>query len=114
MPLRAWLNRSTAQSGAPGLSALSVSLDEWRSLATDSAAAGARLVALWASGDDAGIPIVRAGFLAERRALVVTLRLDNPGVRYPGLENLFPSASRMQRAVADLCGLHSTDADTRP
>jgi Ni,Fe-hydrogenase III large subunit/Ni,Fe-hydrogenase III component G len=114
MPLRVWLDRSSVQPGAPGVYALSVSLEEWRSLATDLAAAAARLVALWASGDDAGTPIVRATFLTERRALLVSLRLDNAGVRYPGLENLFPAASRMQRAIADLCGLHSTDADTRP
>jgi hypothetical protein len=114
MPLRAWLDRSTVLPGAPGVDALSVSLEEWRSLATDFAAAGARLVALWASGDDTGAPVVRAAFQADRRALVVSLRLDDAGVRYPGLENLFPAASRMQRAIADLCGLHSTDADTRP
>jgi Ni,Fe-hydrogenase III large subunit len=91
-----------------------VSLDEWRSLALDFATAGARLLALWASGDHRGAPVVRATFLTERRALLVNLPLADAAARYPGLENLFPAASRMQRAIVDLCGLHSTDSDTRP
>jgi Ni,Fe-hydrogenase III large subunit len=102
------------QPGAPGISALSVSFDDWRSLAQDSAAAGARLLALWASGDGSGTPILRALFLAEPRALLVSLHLTDASVRYHGLEDLFPAASRMQRAVADLCGLRATDPDTRP
>ncbi|HEU4624332.1 MAG TPA: hypothetical protein VFS52_06190 [Steroidobacteraceae bacterium] len=114
MPLRAWLDLSTPLAGAPGVQALNVSLDEWRTLAVDFAAAGARLFALWASGDDSGAPAVRAVFLTESQAFLVNLRLARPDVRYPGLENLFPAASRMQRAIADLCGLYSTDPDTRP
>jgi Ni,Fe-hydrogenase III large subunit len=33
---------------------------------------------------------------------------------YPGIEQWFPSASRMQRAVADLSGLRTTGPDKRP
>jgi Ni,Fe-hydrogenase III large subunit len=114
MALRAWLGRSEAQPGAPGVAALTVSLDEWRPLARDVAAAGGRLLTMWASGDARGTPILRAAFLAERRALLVSLPVPAAEVRYPGLEDLFPSASRLQRAIVDLCGLRSTDSDTRP
>jgi Ni,Fe-hydrogenase III large subunit len=33
---------------------------------------------------------------------------------YPGIEDLFPAAVRMQRAVADLSGVHANSADRRP
>jgi Ni,Fe-hydrogenase III large subunit len=33
---------------------------------------------------------------------------------YPGIEDIFPAANRMQRAIADLSGPRSTDPDTRP
>ena len=52
MPLRAWFARSEAQPGAPGLRALTVSHEEWRQVAQDLAAAGGRLLALWASRDE--------------------------------------------------------------
>jgi len=115
MPLRAWLARSALQPGAPGLRALEVSREEWRQVAHDLAAAGGQLVALWASGNDHGTPCVRAFFLTERHGLLLSFTLtDNRERPYPGLEDLFPSAARMQRAVADLTGLRSTAEDTRP
>ena len=114
MALRAWFARSGAQPGAPGLRALTVSREEWRRVAEDSAAAGGRLLALWASEDERAGPIVRAVFLAEKRGLVLSLPVTDPQALYPGLEDLFPAATRMQRALADLSGLRSTDSDTRP
>jgi Ni,Fe-hydrogenase III large subunit len=108
MPLRVWFERSTALPGAPGLCALSVSREEWRHAAQDLAATGARLVALWA-----GQHKVSAAFLTERRGLVLNLPVAADSF-YPGLEDLFPAAARMQRAAADLSGLRSTDADVRP
>ena len=115
MPLRAWLARSALQPGAPGLRALNVSREQWRQVAQDLAAAGGRLVALWASGNDRGTAGVRAFFLSEGNGLLVSLALADHDARpYPGLEDLFPSAARMQRAAADLTGLRSTAEDTRP
>lgn len=114
MPLRAWFARSGAQPGAPGLRALTVSGEEWRQVAADVAAAGGRLVALWASADAQGSPIVRAVFLAARAGLVASLPVADREAPYPGLEDLFPAASRMQRALADLSGLRSSDWDLRP
>jgi Ni,Fe-hydrogenase III large subunit/Ni,Fe-hydrogenase III component G len=115
VPLRSWLARGQLQPGATALRALNVSREEWRQVAQDLAAAGGRLVALWASGNEHGIPCVRAAFLAERDAVLVSLTLTDGGARpYPGLEDLFASAARMQRAVADLTGLQSSARDTRP
>ncbi len=114
MPLRAWFARSDAQPGAPGLRALRVSREEWRQVAEDVAAAGGRLVALWASPDERAALTIRAAFLAEHRGLVANLRVADREAPYPGLEDLFPAAARMQRALADLSGMRCTDPDTRP
>ncbi len=114
MPLRAWLAQSTAQPGAPGLCVLAVAREHWRPLLRDLAAAGSRLVTLWASHDERSEPVIRAVFLTGHEGLVVSLRLTNTAEPYPGMEDLFPAASRMQRAIADLSGLHSTDPDKRP
>src|SRR3982075_1360983 len=78
------------------------------------AAAGGRLVALWASGGERTHPSIHAAFLAERGGLVLTLPIADPDTPYPGIEDLFPAAARMQRAIADLSGVRSTDPDTRP
>ncbi len=114
MPLRTWLPRSTAQPGAPGLFALAVTRENWRPLMRDLAAAGSRLVALWASHDESSTAVLRAAFLTERQGLIVTLPLSSASEPYPGIEDLFPAASRMQRATADVSGLRSTDPDRRP
>jgi Ni,Fe-hydrogenase III large subunit len=114
MPLRTWLERSAGQPGAPGLRALTVQLNEWRVLAQDAAAAGARLVALWASADSRDMPVVRAVYLAEKQGLVASTALESWDASYDGIEGFFSAASRMQRAIADLTGLRSTDPDTRP
>jgi Ni,Fe-hydrogenase III large subunit len=114
MPLRAWLARSNIQPGAPRLRSLTVPAEEWRSLAQDAAAAGCRLVALWTSGNLRDPLALRAAYLTEGQGLVASTTLPSPNDRYAGIEDLFPAASRMQRAIADLSGLRSTDADSRP
>jgi Ni,Fe-hydrogenase III large subunit/Ni,Fe-hydrogenase III component G len=114
MPLRTWFARSEVQPGAPGLHALTVECEEWRRATQDLAAAGSRLVSLWASRDGQAAPTVRTVFLVDHRALVLSLRVADADAVYPGIEKLFPAAARMQRAMADLSGLRSTDEDTRP
>jgi Ni,Fe-hydrogenase III large subunit len=76
------------------------------------AAASGRLVALWASGNARTAPLVHALFLTDRRGLLLTLPTIDP--EYPGIEDLFPAAARMQRATADLSGVRSSGPDTRP
>jgi Ni,Fe-hydrogenase III large subunit len=106
-------NLEGAIAGAPNTWGLTVARDEWRRAAEDMATHGGRLLSLWASRDGSGDDIVRAAFIAGPRVLVVGLPLTFD-VHYPSIEQWFPSASRMQRAVADLSGLRTTDADTRP
>jgi Ni,Fe-hydrogenase III large subunit len=114
MPLRTWFAPSEVHPGAPGLHALTVTHDQWRRVAQDVAAAGGRLVSLWASGDERTAPAIHAALLADLGGLFLTLPIADPEVAYPGIEDLFPPAARMQRAMADLSGLRSTDPDTRP
>jgi Ni,Fe-hydrogenase III large subunit len=78
------------------------------------AAAGGRLVALWARGDEHSELRIHAAFLVERGGFVLTLPIADPDTPYPGIQDLFPSAARMQRATADLSGARSTDPDRRP
>jgi Ni,Fe-hydrogenase III large subunit len=125
MPLQRWFDRAAqqAQSTVSGAIrgvvmawSLPVARDEWSQAAADAAADHARLLALWAScdGDGDGANIVRAAFIADPGVLVLHLPVGSDETGYPGIEQWFPSANRMQRAVADLSGLRSTDPDTRP
>ena len=114
MAYRAWFHLIDTQPGAPGLRTLTVPDEQWREVVKEIAAAGGRLVALWASEDASAAPIVRAAFLVEEGGLVLNLPVNDPQAPYPGLEDIFPAAARMQRALADLSGLRSTDSDTRP
>jgi Ni,Fe-hydrogenase III large subunit len=86
--------------------------ETWQSLAQDVAASGGLLLALWAEWRPA--PTVLAAFLCERNVIVAELALPGDRTSYPGLAGIFPCATRMQRAAADLCGIHAEDGDTRP
>jgi Ni,Fe-hydrogenase III large subunit len=114
MAVRDWWAQSRIQAGAPGVRALTVSSEDWDRAAKDLAAEGARLVAMWGSRGGRAAPTVHAAFLTDPGALLLRLRLTDPDARYPGLEERFSSAARMQRAMADLSGLRSSDPDTRP
>jgi Ni,Fe-hydrogenase III large subunit/Ni,Fe-hydrogenase III component G len=102
------------KASVPRLRTLTVSSEEWRRELHDLSAAGAKLLALWGSRGEEAPATVWATFFVERTALVLALPLSDPDAPYPGLEEFFPAAARMQRAVADLLGLRSTDSDTRP
>ena len=114
MALQPWLARSNRHPGAPGMLALSISHEEWRQVAQELAAAGARLLAFWSTGDAAAGFEVCAAFLSDDAGLVVSFPIADPERLYPGVEDLFPPGARMQRAIADLAGLRSTDPDARP
>ena len=100
--------------GAPNVWGLTVARDDWRQAAEDMAVHGGRLLSLWASRDVQGGDVVHAAFVADRGVLVLSLTLNDADAGYPGIEGWFPSACRMQRAAADLSGLRTTAADTRP
>ncbi|HUI60341.1 MAG TPA: NADH-quinone oxidoreductase subunit C [Steroidobacteraceae bacterium] len=114
MPLRVWYGMGELQPGAPGMRALSVSEDQWRRIAQDMAAVGGRLICLWASGAERAQSRLHAAYVADQGGLVLRVPLVEPDRPYPGIEDLFPAAGRMQRAIADLSGLRSNDPDTRP
>jgi Ni,Fe-hydrogenase III large subunit/Ni,Fe-hydrogenase III component G len=121
MVLQSWFVHAARQSesnagrviaGAPNALSLTVARDEWRQAAEDMAGNGGRLLALWASRD--GDNVVRAAYIANPGVLILSLPLTASEAYYPGIEQWFPSASRMQRAVADLSGWRTADADARP
>jgi Ni,Fe-hydrogenase III large subunit len=113
MPFRAWVARGLPQCGAPGMVALRVERDEWRPLATAVGAEGGFLAALWAGADMPGRVRVHAAYYADNRGLIATLEsVDN--LPCPGIEDVFPAAARMQRAMTDLSGVQTTAPDTRP
>src|SRR5258706_6999274 len=118
MALQRWFDRAVRQSGggaiagAPKTWGLTVVRDEWRQAAEHMAVHGGRLLSLWASRDHNGDDVVRAAYTALPGVLVLSLPLTN--IDYPSIEQWFPAANRMQRAVADLSGLRATDSDARP
>ena len=118
MPASKWWARAREVPGAPRARGLAVSGEEWTQVAEDLAAAGARLVSLWAArGVEApSSAAVHAAYWIEAGLLLTELALppEDAGARYPGLETLFPAASRMQRAAFDLYQVRSSDADQRP
>jgi Ni,Fe-hydrogenase III large subunit/Ni,Fe-hydrogenase III component G len=114
MALARWMEQAEAAAGAPGIKAITVDSPAWRAVAQDVAAGGGRLLALWADTSQADRATVHALYLAQRGALAVELRIVDSDGRYPGIDDVFPAAGRMQRAVFDLHGLRSTGADQRP
>jgi Ni,Fe-hydrogenase III large subunit len=111
MPLRRWLEKSTPQPGSSCVRRIALTAESWRACAADSAAAGAHLLALWADAPPGAA--VFAALLAGQTILVLELPLPASSSNYPGLADLFPSAARMQRAAADLCGVRAQDSDHR-
>jgi len=112
--LSRWLEQARAIPGAPGLRQVEVDASNWRDIAQDVAASGGRLLALWGGqGGDTDRKVAMVVLLPDG-ALVVTMALDRALERVPGIEDVFPSASRMQRSLHDLTGIRCTDPDTRP
>src|SRR3954462_10449293 len=102
MELQKWIDHSVPLPGAPNVRRLDVTSETWHDCATDVAASGGRLFALWA--DCAGGTAGFAALIAEPMLLLLSLELPGPTAPYPSLADIFPAAARMQRAAADLCG----------
>ncbi len=102
----------------PGaVAALRATVDaaQWREACRRAAFDGGRLVALWGSDDsDIGTGLAaHAALLIQPGLAIITLPLADE--RYPDISDIFPAASRMQRAVRDLLGLVAEGAaDGRP
>ena len=90
-----------------------VDAGQFRSLCEQVKHDGGKLVALWGSDEtahDAGYAL-HVALVAAEGMLCLTLPVKAERPAYPDVSDLFPGANRMQRAVADLLGLHSTGAD---
>ena len=89
---------------------------QWLAAARAVAESGGRLVSVW--GVDrraAGRGTVVCAAYGVREGLVWLELLVDAAACYPDLSGLFPCAGRLQRAAADLSGLHAEgQADTRP
>ena len=114
MVARAWFERATPLAGAPGVVSLEVGAEAWTAAALDVAAAGGRLLTLWAEVGPQGGSTLRAAYAAEPGVMVVSVALLPAAREYHGLHEVFPAATRMQRAVADLSGLEARGGDRRP
>lgn len=118
MPVRRWWERAREVPGAPGARGLGVTVDEWKQAALDVAGSGGRLLSLWATGvADSPARAIFAAYWIDAGLLLAELiveRLQEQTAAYPGLEETFPAASRMQRMAFDLFGVRSSDPDRRP
>jgi Ni,Fe-hydrogenase III large subunit len=114
MSMLQWFELGRPLRGAPGVRTLTVAHEAWLHAAGDFAAANGRLLALWADAERDGVTCVRAALAGTPGVLVIDLPVASADGFYPGLEDLYPAASRMQRAAADLFGVHSTNGDRRP
>ncbi|MFN7085406.1 MAG: NADH-quinone oxidoreductase subunit C [Burkholderiales bacterium] len=88
---------------------------QWREACRRAAANGGRLVALWGSDEaDAGKGYaIHAALFTGEGLMIVTV--PAPDGRYPAIDDIFPAANRMQRALRDLLGCVAEAApDERP
>ncbi len=86
---------------------------QFRNLCEQVERGGGKLVALWGSDElarDAGYAL-HVSLVTATGMLCLTLPLASERPAYPDISDLFPGANRMQRAAADLLGLHATGAD---
>jgi Ni,Fe-hydrogenase III large subunit/Ni,Fe-hydrogenase III component G len=89
---------------------------EWRHIAKAARSADGRLLTLWGADDRDrdGHFRVYAAYLQADGIAVVELEMES-GVKptYPSVAEFFPSALRMERAIFDLTGIRSMEADRR-
>jgi len=90
---------------------------QWRQVGEELTEEGGRFLTLWGADDrdrDGRFRIHALFLLPEARVLVLEHEMEG-GIHptYPTLADLFPTASRMERATYDLLGIASTDQDKR-
>lgn len=93
-----------------------VDRDAWSATAHAVFESGGRLVAMWGVDRRAagGGMLACAAFAVQQGLLWIELPLEDGTPSFPDLSGTFACASRMQRAMADLSGLHAEGgADTR-
>jgi Ni,Fe-hydrogenase III large subunit len=114
MAIQRLLARAQSMPGAPGLHALDLDAPGWLPALGDVAAAGGRLLALWAETPTNASAQVRALLAADSGLLLISLELPEGQLAFPGAAGIFPAALRLERAIFDMNGLRSSEADTRP
>ena len=89
---------------------------EWRQIAGTVKSAGGHLLTLWGADDRDrdGRFRVYAAYLRDDGVAVAEHEMENGGkLTYPSVAEFFPSALRMERAIFDLIGIRSMEADQR-
>ncbi len=90
-----------------------VGTDEWQLAARVVREGGGRLVSVW--GSHANGLSAHAAYAVQDGLVWLQLALEDSHPHYPDLAPVFPAAARMQRAAADLLGIHAEGAaDVRP
>jgi Ni,Fe-hydrogenase III large subunit/Ni,Fe-hydrogenase III component G len=98
--------------GAAPVWRASIATDALYNLCAEAKKQKAHLVALWGSDETpraAGFA-VHVALSLKPGLLVLSTPLPQEHPHYPALDDLFPSANRMQRAVYDLFGIHAQGA----
>ena len=89
----------------------------WRLMAEELREAGGHFLTLWGADDrdrDGQFRIYAVYLLPESRVTMLEHEMEGQThPTYPSLADLFPSASRMERATYDLLGIASTATDKR-
>ncbi|WP_414041768.1 NADH-quinone oxidoreductase subunit C [Acidithiobacillus sp. M4-SHS-6] len=83
----------------------------WQALAAKVHQQGGRLLGIWGEALGTRRFCLHALFLAERGCLWCSLDLEGETPQYPSLSAVFPTASRQERAIHDLLGLHAQGHD---
>ena len=91
-----------------------VDCDQWQAAAHTIAAQGGRLVSMWGIDRGAGVHAACAAYAGAAGLVWLELPLDATDPTFPDLSGVFFCATRLQRAMADLSGLHAQGStDTR-
>ncbi len=93
-----------------------VSRAQWSQRIAALYVSGARLLTLWATDqrDHGGGDLLRSAFLQPEGIVILELELPDGAAPYPRIDELFPAAARLQRAVHDLSGPVPDGGDCRP
>lgn len=95
---------------------LRVNREQWLQAAAEMQRQNAHLLSLWGADErdrDYGFRIFAVYLLPAFVVVVEHFIHDVAAPSYPSLASLFPTASRMQRAVHDLLGIATEEPDTR-
>ena len=114
MSLARWMPPGWPATVESGTTPITLEAQHWRDFAQDVAAAGGRLLALWGTPESSAGHRLHAVVIVHPRVVLATATLPAGTTHYAGIEDVFPAARRLQRAIFDLTGLRSSDPDTRP